>query len=98
MFDLKRLSAEALPRALEKAERYRLLNEPGEAESICLDVLSVQPDNQQALVGLILALTEQFDHGLDASRPRELLPRLRGEYERAYYARHATPATEAGLN
>ena len=86
MFDLKRLSAEALPRALEKAERYRLLNEPGEAESICLDVLSVQPDNQQALVGLILALTEQFDHGLDASRPRELLPRLRGEYERAYYA------------
>jgi hypothetical protein len=86
MFELKLLSAEALPRALEKAERYRLLNEPGEAESICLDVLRVQPENQQALVVLILALTDQFDQGLDASAPRELLPRLRGEYERAYYA------------
>ena len=86
MYELKLLSEDALPRALEKAERYRLLNEPHEAESICLDVLRVQPDNQQALVALILALTEQFEHGLDASRPRELLPRLRGEYERAYYA------------
>jgi hypothetical protein len=86
MFELKLLSTEALPRALEKAERYRLLNEPGEAESICLDVLRVQPENQQALVALILALTDQFDQGLDASAPRELLPRLRGEYERAYYA------------
>jgi len=86
MFELKLLSADALPRAVEKAERYRLLNEPGEAESICLDVLRGQPENQQALVVLILALTDQFDHGPDASRPRELLPRLRGEYERAYYA------------
>jgi hypothetical protein len=86
MFELKLLSADALPRALEKAERYRFLNEPGEAESICLDILRVQPDNQEALVVLILALTDQFDHGLDASAARELLPRLRGEYERAYYA------------
>jgi hypothetical protein len=86
MYDLKLLSEDALPRALEKAERYRLLNEPHEAESICLDVLRVQPDNQQALVALILALTEQFADGLDASRPRELLPRLGGDYERAYYA------------
>ena len=36
MFELKPLSREAIPRALEKAERYRLLNEPAEAESICL--------------------------------------------------------------
>ena len=35
-FQLKTLSPEAVPRALAKAERYRLLNEPGEAESICL--------------------------------------------------------------
>ncbi len=33
-FELKTLSPEAVPRALAKAERYRLLNEPGEAESI----------------------------------------------------------------
>jgi len=29
MFELKPLSKEAIPAALEKAERYRLLNEPG---------------------------------------------------------------------
>ena len=60
-FELKTLSPDAVPRALEKAERYRLLNEPGEAESICLDVLEVDPDNQEALVTLLLALTDQFD-------------------------------------
>src|SRR5438046_3872512 len=49
MFELKPLSQEALPAALERATRYRLLNEPAEAESICLDVLRTDPDNQQAL-------------------------------------------------
>ena len=44
----KPLSPEPCPAALAKAERYRLLNEPGEAESICLDVLAVEPDNQEA--------------------------------------------------
>jgi len=87
MFELKRLSEKALPRALEKAERYRLLNEPGEAESICLDILAVDSDNQQALIMLLLALTDQFEEGLaDAfTRARELLPQLHGEYERLYY-------------
>ena len=60
MFDLKPLSRDAIPAALAKAERYRLLNEPGEAESICLDVLQIEPANQDALVMLILALTDQF--------------------------------------
>jgi len=55
-FELKRLSAEAVPAALERAERYRLLNEPVQAESICLDILAVDSDNQQALVCLLLAL------------------------------------------
>ena len=53
MFELKPLSTEAIPAALEKAERYRLLNEPGEAESICLDVLKADPENQQALITLV---------------------------------------------
>jgi len=87
MFQLKPLSKDALPRALEKAERYRLLNEPGEAESICLDVLSVEPGNQQAVVALLLARTDQFgDYSADAASARELLPRLTGGYEQAYYA------------
>jgi hypothetical protein len=43
MFELKELSKEAIPAALEKAMRYRLLNEPGEAESVCHDVLCIDP-------------------------------------------------------
>ena len=45
MFQLKPLSREAVPAALEKAVRYRLLNEPEQAESSCLDVLLVDPKN-----------------------------------------------------
>jgi hypothetical protein len=87
MPDLKSLSRETLTRALEKAERYRLLKEPEQAASICQDVLLVEPENQKALVTLLLALTDQFAgvaRSMEAAR--ELLPRLRGEYEQAYYA------------
>jgi len=42
MFDLKPLSKNAIPAALAKAERYRLLNEPMQAASICEDVLRVE--------------------------------------------------------
>ncbi len=88
MFELKPLSAEAIPAALEKATRYRLLNEPGEAESICLDVLRTDPENQQALVILLLALTDRFNKGYSVSdtQAQELLARLRGEYDQSYYA------------
>ena len=88
MSELKPLSREAIPAALDKATRYRLLNEPGEAESICLDVLRTEPENQQALVILMLALTDRFDKGYRVSdtHAEELLPRLQGDYERAYYA------------
>jgi tetratricopeptide (TPR) repeat protein len=86
MFELKPLSREAIPRALEKAERYRLLNEPGQAESICLDMLRIDPDNQQALVMLLLALTDQFEGpAAEVKQAQEVLRRLKGEYERAYY-------------
>src|SRR5262245_34911353 len=86
-FELKAISPEAVTRALAKAERYRLLNEPGEAESICRDVLGIEPDNQEALTSLILALTEQFHD--DKSTVVEALAtvdRLRDDYERVYYA------------
>ena len=49
-FNLKPMSKDAVPAALAKAERYRLLNEPGEAESICLDILQVDAHNEDALV------------------------------------------------
>jgi hypothetical protein len=86
-FELKTLSPEAVPRAIEKAERYRLLNEPGEAVSICLDALEIEPDNQQALTSLLLALTEQFDD--DTSSVAEAwatLSRLQDAYDRAYFS------------
>jgi hypothetical protein len=86
-FQLKSLSPEGVPRALAKAERYRLLNEPSEAESICLDALAVDPDNQEALVTLLLALTEQFDRDARATvvQAFNAADRLRDEYDRVYY-------------
>jgi tetratricopeptide (TPR) repeat protein len=89
MFTLKPLSKDAIPSALAKAERYRLLNEPGEAESICLDVLQVDPDNQDALITLLLALTDQFPHESSLKvigRAVDLAARLKEEYDRAYYS------------
>ena len=45
MTTLKRISPTGVERALEKAERYRLLNEPWDAESICEDILDIEPQN-----------------------------------------------------
>jgi hypothetical protein len=88
MADFKLISRDAVPLAVDKAERYRLLNEPAQAESICLDVLVVDPENQRVLVLLILALTEQFRTGpADCFQKAEaLVPKLHGEYERSYYS------------
>jgi hypothetical protein len=88
MSELKPLSREAIPAALDKAERYRLLNEPGEAESICLDVLRADPENQSALIILLLAVTDRFGkgYGVSDTQTKELLSRVKGDYERAYYA------------
>jgi len=86
-FELKELSRDAVPRALEKAVRYRLLNEPGEAASICLDVLAADADNQEAIATLLLALTDQFeDDGMAAlAEAWGCLARMRDEYAHEYY-------------
>jgi hypothetical protein len=87
MRELKALSEDAIDSALAKAERYRFLNEPGEAESICLDVLQIDPTNHSALITLLLALTDQFGTVRGAhDRARETLAHLQSEYDRAYYA------------
>ena len=106
MFELKPLHKEAIPRALEKAERYRLLNEPGEAESICLDILGVDPGNQPALVILLLALTDRFSKGyaVGNSQVQEVLSRIEGLRKSVELLKHASieeasdytlPATES---
>ena len=87
-YELKRISRASIPGALQKAERYRIINDPSSAESICLDVLEVDSRNQEALVTLLLAITDQLAEGPAerARRAQELLPRLDDEYKRMYYA------------
>lgn len=87
MVEPKVISPAGIPAALEKATRYRLLNEPLEAESICRDVLAVEPENQEAIVTLLLAVTDQFDKepASTLNDATALLPKISGEYERVYY-------------
>ena len=88
MFKLKSISKHSIPAALALADHYRLLNEPRAAESICLDVLEIDPDHHKALKTWLLALTDQFTMDGAARRmeqARQLLPRL-SAYEQKYYA------------
>jgi len=83
MFEPKPISKDAVPAALAKAERYRFLNEPGEAESICLDVLQIEPDNQDAIVALVRSPEKAEGLGVharafDYARPDMLAPALAG--------------------
>ena len=86
-FGLKPISKEAIPRAIQKAERYRLINQSWAAESICRDILGIEPGNQQVLVMLILALTDQLaeGHASVMKEVKEILPRITDSYQRFYY-------------
>jgi hypothetical protein len=87
MLQIKPISKESIPTALEKAERYRLLNEPVLAESICLDILQADPNNLHATVTMLLAITDQFGHSslADINQAKQLVAKLPDEYERQYY-------------
>jgi tetratricopeptide (TPR) repeat protein len=86
-YKLKSISTAGIPEAISKAELYRSLNEPEEAESICRDILAVEPEHQKALRLLGLAITDQF--GGDASdrygEVQKIFERLGDRYERLYY-------------
>jgi len=86
MFELKPISPQSIPEALAKVERYRLLNESWLAESICLDILRIEPDNQDALVALLLSRTDQFPQGVSPGSAREIVRQLRDPYDRAYFS------------
>ena len=88
MFELKTLHKDAIPAAIAKAERYRFINDPNAAESICRDILHVDPTNQAVLVTLILCITDQFATMGQTlvNSARELIPKLSSEYQRAYYS------------
>ena len=87
MFELKKLHKDAIPAAIEKAKQYRLLNEPSAAQSICLDILEVDPDHQEALVILVLSMTDRLtrDYSIGDSQIQTYLQRITNEHERAYY-------------
>jgi tetratricopeptide (TPR) repeat protein len=85
-FKLMSVSREAISGALSKAESYRFLNQPWQAESICRDVLAIDPTNQAALVLLVLSLTDQFDQGISAKAAIQVVENLQSEYHKAYYS------------
>jgi hypothetical protein len=87
MFALKPITHESVAGALAKAERYRLLNEPAEAESICRDVLELEPSNADAQISLVLALTDQMQQDPQAfSEAVNIISRMESAYHRAYYS------------
>jgi len=88
MLELKRISSDSIPSALEKAERYRLLNEPSLTESICADILEIDPKNGKAMVTLLLAITDQFGTTAsdDLNRARQLAETLGDDYQQQYYS------------
>lgn len=81
------ISKEAVKKALEKADHYRLLNEPAQAESICRDIVAVDPDNEQAWIYLLLAITDQFPENMSHAfeQAKEALNHVKGDYHKAYY-------------
>lgn len=86
-YKLKPISHDGINEAISKIELYRYLNEPGEAESICRDILTIEPENQIALRLLGLTITDQFTGG-PSDRYDEvdrIFRALTDEYERAYY-------------
>lgn len=87
-FELKRLHEDSIDRAFEKMKRYRLLGEPDEAESICRDLLAIDPDMRDAKVGLLLCLTDQFGKRL-VERWTDAVATLdtfEDDYDIAYYS------------
>src|SRR6516164_11122547 len=84
---LKTISKSGFTEAFQKVDLYRYLNEPEEAESICRDILAVEPENQLALRLLGLTLTDQF-LGVSSDRYAEVetaFRSLKNAYERSYY-------------
>lgn len=84
---LKPITREGVAAALQKAHRYRVLNDSIAAESICLDVLAIEPANVDAIVTHVLAVTDQFGAGnvADRQRAEESVSHLKDPYRSAYY-------------
>jgi tetratricopeptide (TPR) repeat protein len=86
-YQLKAISKAGIPEAISKVDLYRSLNEPEEAESICRDILAVEPTHQLALRLLGLAITDQFSGEVSDrwGEAQECFDKLSNAYERLYY-------------
>lgn len=84
---LKMISKSGIPEAIAKAELYRYLNEPEEAESICRDVLAADAKHMLGLRTLGLAITDQFTGGAGDryGEVEGIFQSLTDGYERHYY-------------
>lgn len=86
--NLHDIHAESIELALDRARQYRSLLEPEIAESICLDILNIEPENQAALVVYILALTDQISISGSQSPFQDIevaIAKLSSEYKQIYY-------------
>lgn len=86
-YELKSISPAGIPHAIAKAERYRFLAQPEEAESICRDILAVDPENQHGWRLLGLSITDQFTGDVTDrySEAEEAFKKLTDPYEQLYY-------------
>jgi tetratricopeptide (TPR) repeat protein len=84
---LKTISKSGIAEAIAKAELYRYLNEPEEAESICRDILAADPKHALGLRTLGLAITDQFTGGPGDryAEAEKIFESLTDAYERLYY-------------
>ena len=104
MFELKPLSKDAIPKAIDRAKQYRQLNQPWHAESICRDVQAIEPENQQNLIILFLSITDQFGnekHGKSMLDAEKIIDQLKDGYQQDYargmvYERQASAALNRG--
>lgn len=78
----------AVGKALEKAVQYRSLLEPEIAESICLDILKIDPENQDVLIVYMLALLDQISRTENQNQIKTIetaIEKLKSQYQRYYY-------------
>lgn len=84
--ELKPLHHNAISSAMEKANHYRLLNDPENAESICRDILEHDANHQDAIIGLILSLSDQFGGSISQKKEAcNFAGQLTDEYLKCYY-------------
>lgn len=87
-YKLKSIHPDGIAEAISKIEVYRYLNEPEEAESICRDILAIEPENQLALRLLGLSITDQFTGGVSDrwGEAEKIFQSLTDRYEQLYYS------------